>query len=183
MVKPAIFAHVVYQTWRFDEMIAWYCEVFEAEVVYENPAFAVLTCGDHHHQFAFVDADISRLGDRLREDKGESGVSHIAYTYANVADVMDGYARLKRSGIIPYWPVHYGTTLSFHYRDPDGNRIEFQVLTRTPAPVRSRVGVLCDPDTLLARFETGELEDALLALPGAIWSLKHSQRRRRPAGI
>jgi len=33
MVKPVKFAHVVYQTRRFDEMIAWYRNVFEAEVV------------------------------------------------------------------------------------------------------------------------------------------------------
>jgi len=37
MVKPVKFAHVVYMTRRFDEMIAWYCNVFEADVVYENP--------------------------------------------------------------------------------------------------------------------------------------------------
>ena len=31
MVKPVKFAHVVYMTRRFDEMIAWYRDVFEAE--------------------------------------------------------------------------------------------------------------------------------------------------------
>ena len=46
MVKPVKFAHVVYQTRRFDEMIAWYREVFEADVVYQNPALAFLTYAD-----------------------------------------------------------------------------------------------------------------------------------------
>ena len=53
MVKPVKFAHVVYQTRRFDEMIAWYRNVFEAEVVYENPALAFLTYDNEHHRFAF----------------------------------------------------------------------------------------------------------------------------------
>ena len=43
MAKPVKFAHVVYSTRRFDEMIAWYQNVFEAKVVYQNPVFAFLT--------------------------------------------------------------------------------------------------------------------------------------------
>ena len=54
MVKPVKFAHVVYQTRRFDEMLSWYRNVFEAEVVYENPALAFLTYDDEHHRFAFA---------------------------------------------------------------------------------------------------------------------------------
>ena len=53
MVKPVKFAHVVYMTRRFEQMIAWYRDVFEAEVVYENPALAFLTYDDEHHRFAF----------------------------------------------------------------------------------------------------------------------------------
>ena len=40
MSKPTKFAHVVYSTRRFEEMIDWYQRVFEATVVYQNPAFA-----------------------------------------------------------------------------------------------------------------------------------------------
>ena len=58
MVKPVKFAHVVYMTRRFDEMIAWYRDVFEAEIVYENPALAFLTYDDEHHRFAFANLDI-----------------------------------------------------------------------------------------------------------------------------
>ena len=43
MAKPSKFAHVVYQTRRFDEMLDWYKTVFEATVVYQNPALAFLT--------------------------------------------------------------------------------------------------------------------------------------------
>lgn len=43
MVKPAKFAPVVYMTQRSEQMLAWYRDVFEAEVVYENPTLAFLT--------------------------------------------------------------------------------------------------------------------------------------------
>ncbi|MFN2511465.1 MAG: hypothetical protein ABR568_08475 [Pyrinomonadaceae bacterium] len=43
MAKLTKFAYVVYSTRRFDEMVHWYQRVFEATVVYQNPAFAFLT--------------------------------------------------------------------------------------------------------------------------------------------
>ena len=175
MVKPVKFAHVVYMTRRIDEMIAWYRGVFEAEVVYENPAFAFLTYDDEHHRFAFANLDVLKPRGKSRDDRGEIGVNHVAYTYANTKDLMDTYARLKRAGITPYWPVHHGTTLSLYYADPDGNRMEFQVdvgtveqataLMRSAAFAENPAGVLYDPDALLARVEAGEAEDLLLVQP------------------
>ena len=181
MAKPAKFAHVVYQTRRFDEMIAWYRDVFEAEVVYENPALAFLTYDDEHHRFAFANLDVLKPGGGTsRDSRGEIGVNHVAYTYANINDLMDTYARLKRAGITPYWPVHHGTTLSLYYTDPDGNRMEFQVdcgsvqdakaLMATAAYAANPVGVDYDPDALLARFESGEDEAMLLLQPSGAQS-------------
>jgi len=53
--------------------------------------------------------------------RAEVGVNHVAYTYANLGDLLDTYARLKQLGITPYWPIHHGVTLSFYYQDPDWN--------------------------------------------------------------
>jgi catechol 2,3-dioxygenase-like lactoylglutathione lyase family enzyme len=175
MVKPVKFAHVVYMTRRFDQMIAWYRDVFEAEVVYENPALAFLTYDDEHHRFAFANLDVLKPGGKSADDRGEIGVNHVAYTYGSIGDLLDTYARLKRAGVTPYWPVHHGTTLSLYYADPDGNRMEFQVdcgtvqeataLMRTPAYAANPVGVMYDPDALLARFEAGEQDATLMAQP------------------
>jgi catechol-2,3-dioxygenase len=173
MAKPVKFAHVVYMTRRFDEMIAWYRDVFEAEVVHQNPALAFLTYDDEHHRFAFANLDV--LKPEGSDDRGEIGVNHVAYTYADIGDLLDTYARLKRAGISPYWPVHHGTTLSLYYTDPDGNRMEFQVdcgtaeeakaLMETAAYAANPVGVMFDPEALLARFESGEADDDLLVQP------------------
>ena len=170
MAKPAKFAHVVYMTRRFDEMIAWYRNVFEAEVVYENPALAFLT-----HRFAFANLDLLKPTDGERDDRGQIGVNHVAYTYGSVTDLLDTYARLKSEGIEPYWPVHHGPTLSLYYADPDGNRMELQVdcctaeeakaLMSSEAYAANPIGVAFDPQELLFRLRSGEVADALLLQP------------------
>ena len=53
-IRPEKFAHVVYRTHRFDEMLEWYQFVFDAEVQYQNPALAFLTYDDEHHRFALA---------------------------------------------------------------------------------------------------------------------------------
>lgn len=165
MTKPVKFAHVVYQTRRYEEMIAWYQTVFEAEVVHQNPALAFLTYDDEHHRFAFANLSIMKPeGERLGE-RGDIGVNHVAYTYADAGDLMKTYARLKAVGILPYWPVHHGIALSLYYRDPDGNRMEFQVDCGTAAEANAfmaseafsenPIGIEYDPELMLEQFERG----------------------------
>ena len=156
---------MVYQTRRFDEMIRWYEAVFEATVVHKNPALAFMTYDDEHHRFAFANLDVMKpQADRMGE-RGDIGVNHVAYTYADAGDLMKTYARLKAIGIMPYWPVHHGITLSLYYRDPDGNRMEFQVdcgtvdeanaFMASDAFSANPIGVEYDPEVMLAQFESG----------------------------
>ena len=173
MAKPVKFAHVVYQTRRFDEMIAWYETVFEARVVHRNPALAFMTYDDEHHRFAFANLDAFNP-DGGRE-RGTIGVNHVAYTYAGVGDLLETYARLKSAGIAPYWPIHHGTTLSMYYKDPDGNRMELQVdcgtLEDAKAYMESEefaanpVVVVIDPEDLLTRYRNGASAEELIAMP------------------
>ena len=175
MVKPIKFAHVVYQTRRYEEMIAWYQKVFEAEIVHQDPVLAFLTYDDEHHRFAFANLDMRSPGSSGRDDRGPIGVNHVAYTFASAGDLLTLYKRLKADGIEPYWPIHHGTTLSLYYRDPDGNRMEFQVDHGTVEEARAfmagdqfaanPIGVVFDPDALLARFEQGASEAELMAIP------------------
>jgi catechol-2,3-dioxygenase len=169
MAKPVKFAHVVYQTRRYDEMIAWYLTVFEAKIVHRDPALAFLTYDDEHHRFAFANLELLRPGAQ-DDERGAIGVNHVAYTYANVGDLLGTYARLKASGIEPYWPIHHGITLSLYYKDPDGNRMEFQVdamadYMESDAFHANPIGIDYNPDALMARWEAGESEDDLLRMP------------------
>jgi catechol-2,3-dioxygenase len=163
-------------TRRYDEMISWYEKVFEARVQYQNPAFAFLTYDDEHHRFAFANMSAINPNGEAADMPAGVGVNHVGYTFANVGDLLETYARLKESGIIPYWRVHHGVTLSIYYRDPDGNRMEFQVdccanadeahaFMHSDGFAANPVGVDIDPDALLAQYRSGAPAAQLLAMP------------------
>ena len=176
MAKPSKFAHIVYRTRRFEEMIRWYETVFEARVQHKNPALAFLTYDDEHHRFAFANLEALDPGGKASEGKADVGVDHVAYTYASLRDLADTYARLKKQGIKPYWPIRHGPTLSLYYKDPDGNRIEFQVDCFASAEEANAymsgdafsanpIGVNFDPDQLVEQLKKGVPERQLLARP------------------
>lgn len=175
MAKPIKLAHVVYQTRRFDEMIDWYQKVFKAKVVYQNPMLAFLTYDDEHHRFAFANLSALKPASIEAVEKTDVGVNHVAYTYANLGDLIENYARLKQAGIMPYWPIHHGMTLSLYYQDPDGNRMEFQVencsveeanaFMQTDAFAVNPIGVEIDPEALLEQYRSGVLLEQLLIQP------------------
>jgi len=157
------------------ELIDWYQTVFAATVVYENPVFAFLTCDDEHHRFAFANLSVLLPGSVASEPRDKEGVNHVAYTYANLGDLLATYERLKQIGVNPYWRIHHGITLSLYYRDPDGNRMEFQVDCGTVEEARAYMhsdafatnaaGVEIDPERLLAEYRSGVPEQQLLAMP------------------
>ena len=177
MAKPSKLAHVVYMTRRFDEMIDWYKTVFDAEVQYQNPAFAFLTFDDEHHRFAFANMSVINSSGEAGELAAGIGVNHVGYTYASPGELLETYARLKELGITPYWRVHHGVTLSMYYRDPDGNRMEFQVdccadaqeahaFMHSEAFAANPIGVEVDFEALLAQYRSGTPAEALLTQPG-----------------
>jgi len=162
-------------TRRFEEMKAWYINVFGAHIVHGNSAFAFLIYDDESHRFAIANLDVLKPDMPADSCTGEIGVNHIAYTYASAGDLLETYARLKEQGLYPYWPVHHGFTLSFYYQDPDGNRIELQVETcnsrdafdfmQSEAFADNPVGVEADPEALLALYHAGASEAELTARP------------------
>jgi catechol-2,3-dioxygenase len=93
-----------------------------------------------------------------------------------VGDLLDTYTRLEQQGILPYWPVHHGPTLSFYYKDPDGNRLEFQVdcfrtaeeanaYMQGDAFASNPIGTQIDPEALVRQYRSGVPEKTLLARP------------------
>jgi len=176
MAKPSKLAHVVYMTRRFEDMVTWYQTVFEAKVQYQNPAFAFLTYDDEHHRFAFANMSVLNPDGTERDAISKVGVNHVGYTFANAGELLENYDRLKQVGITPYWRVHHGVTLSMYYRDPDGNRMEFQVdccanadeahaFMHSEEFAANPAGVDIDADALLAQYRNGAPESRLLAMP------------------
>jgi len=161
-VAPVKLAHIVRRTSRFAEMLAWYQTVLGAEVVHSDGVLAFLTYDDEHHRIAI--AGIPGLED---QPAMASGTDHVAFTHADLGDLLYTYERLKTEGITPYWCINHGVTTSMYYKDPDGNRIEFQVdnfptVDETNRWIRgggfaaNPIGVVFDPEELLARYRAGE---------------------------
>lgn len=171
MVAPTKFAHIVYNTHRFEEMIGWYARVFEARTQHRDDRLAFLTYDDEHHRFAFINLGSAAEGAAERRP-GEAGVNHVAYTWRDLGELLDTYKRLKGMDILPYRPIRHGLTLSMYYRDPDGNGLEFQIdamdlaaagaFMRSETFARDPVGQPFDPDELVARYDAGEPVDDLV---------------------
>jgi catechol-2,3-dioxygenase len=170
-IAPAKFAHIVLRTSRFEEMLNWYKTVLEVEVVLANPMVSFMTYDDEHHRIAIVNIP------GLEEPQPETvGLEHFAYTYETLDDLFATYERLKDAGIEPYWSINHGPTLSFYYRDPDGNQIELQIDIYEDAKSTNDwfaqsdfetnfIGVKFVPENLIRRYREGEARETLLARP------------------
>jgi len=172
-VRPSKFAHVVYRTRRFEEMLAWYQVVFDAQIQHRDAVLAFMTYDDEHHRFALVNLAALPHSAVADDERGLVGVDHVAYTYASLADLLKNYEQLKAHGILPYWCVHHGMTVSMYYADPDGNQMEFQVdafpssaesnaFMRSPINAANPIGVEYDPEHWLHLLREGTPSEDLL---------------------
>ncbi len=170
-VVPVQLAHIVRRTSRFDEVLAWYQTVLGADVVHSDGTLAFLTYDTEHHRIAI--ANIPGLED---QPAMAAGTDHVAFTFADLGDLLYTYERLKRAGIEPYWCINHGPTTSMYYKDPDGSRVELQVDNYPTVEETNRwmhsgefaanpIGVVFDPDALLARYRAGEPLETLTARP------------------
>ena len=173
IAQPTKFAHIVYRTRRFQEMLDWYSTVFGARIQYKNPALAFMTYDDEHHRFAFADMNVLQPNGSETDKHDAIGVDHVGYTLGSVGGLLENYAELKSKGITPYWCIHHGITVSMYYSDPDGNQMEFQVDCMDDSDEAASfmqtgfeanpIGVEYDPDQLLDRYRQGILETELLS--------------------
>ncbi len=165
-IRPAKFVHVVYRTRRFDEMIRWYCTVFDAHIQHQSPVLAFMTYDEEHHRVALLNLSIIDPAGDPESKQGAVGVDHVAYTFNNLSDLVENYAWLKEQGIRPYWCLHHGITVSMYYADPDGNQMEFQVdayptvdaangFMKGPGFETNPIGVEYNPDELVQKVRSG----------------------------
>lgn len=172
-IRPKSFAHVVYRTYRFQEMLDWYVKVFCGTVQHKSPVIAFVTYDDEHHRIALLNLGIVVGASEARAPRGLPGVDHVAYGYRSLTELLDKYLELKALGVLPYWRIHHGITVSLYYADPDGNQMEFQADSYTsnddanafmqgPGFEQNPIGVEFDPEDMLVRLRAGESEATLL---------------------
>lgn len=172
-IRPRTFAHVVYRTYRFQQMLEWYVTVFNGKIQYQSPVIAFVTYDEEHHRVALLNMGIIKGEGDARTPRGQPGMDHVAYGYGGLAELLDKYVELKAKGIQPYWSIHHGITVSLYYADPDGNQMEFQAdcfasnedanaFMYGPHFETNPIGVEFDPEAMLARLRAGVPEAELL---------------------
>lgn len=174
-IAPAKLAHVVLRTPpdRVKMLLDWYKSVLEGEAMFETEGFGFVTYDTEHHRIGVL--GFPGLSEHV---DGHAGMHHVAFTYANLGDLMHTYYRLKDENIMPEFTINHGPTTSMYYFDPDKNQVELQVdnipeenfadyfangeFTSNP------IGIKFDPDELFARYKAGEAEKDLLQRPDGI---------------
>ena len=169
-IAPMKLAHVVRRTSRFEEMVAWYETVLAARTVHSDGMLAFLTYDDEHHRIA-----IARIPGLEEAPAMRAGTDHIAFTHADLGDLLNTWARLRSEGIEPYWCLNHGPTTSMYYKDPDGNKVELQIDNFDTAETNrwmgsgefaaNPIGVIFEPEELLARYRAGEPMSSLVRRP------------------
>ncbi len=172
-IRPKSFAHIVYRTYQFQQMLDWYVKVFNGKVQYQSPVIAFVTYDEEHHRVALLNMGIIKGESKLRAPRGQPGMDHVAYGYRSLSELLDKYTELKSKTVFPYWCVHHGITVSIYYADPDGNQMEFQAdcfptvddanaFMYGPYFEANPIGVEFDPEALIAKLRAGEPEWELL---------------------
>ena len=123
VIRPH-FHHVNLKTSRLPEMIDWYAVVVGASVTHQGDAGAWLTNDAANHRIALLAAP-DFADDPERDTR--AGMHHSAFEYDGFDDLNASYERLRGEGIEPEFCLDHGMTLSYYYRDPDGNRVELQI--------------------------------------------------------
>lgn len=170
-IVPEKLAHVVLRTGDAKRLSDWYCTVLEADVALENPLIKFLTYDDEHHRIA-----IAQIPGVAQAPPMATGLDHVAFTFRDADELFSTYERLKGLGIEPYWTINHGPTLSFYYRDPDGNQVELQIDLFPDADALNRwfaasdfsrnpIGVKFDAEDVIRRYRAGEGAATLFKRP------------------
>jgi catechol-2,3-dioxygenase len=170
-VAPDRLAHIVFKTADKNRLMAWYGQVLNAHVVFQNDFIGFLTYDDEHHRIAFIQIP------GLEPNSGKStGLHHVAFTYATMDDLISNYERLRDAGVRPAHCVNHGPTTSMYYSDPDENSVELQIdnfATNDEVDTwfasgefaENPIGVDFEPDDLAAKFRSGVPEAELKKRP------------------
>jgi Glyoxalase/Bleomycin resistance protein/Dioxygenase superfamily len=160
--RPIAFAHAVLRTTKesFKDMVAWYKEVLNAEVIFEDDVFVFLRYDYEHHRLAIFWTPETKAKEGV-----VSGLEHLAFTYPTLTAMAQTYKYLatRPEPIVPFWAVNHGMSSSMYYMDPDKNKVELQIdnfdsaqeaddFMRSKAFIENPVGADIDPPSWAERI-------------------------------
>ncbi len=174
-IRPSLH-HFNLKTTRLQELIDWYGAVVGVGVIFRNEIGAWLSNDGANHRIALL-CFPDFVDDPERETR--TGMHHSAFEYESFADLNASYLRLRDAGIEPDTCIDHGMTLSYYYRDPDGNRVELQVdnfgdwqastewMRTSPVFEANPIGALVDParvaEAAAAGQSLGEIHERAMA--------------------
>ena len=122
--SPISLAHVVLRTTlgKYKEMIRFYQELVNGEIIFEESDFAFLRYDYEHHRIGIL-----KTPDTQVKEGDHAGLEHIAFTFGTLTAMARTYDHMKSIGYEPYWAVNHGMTSSMYYRDPERNKVEIQI--------------------------------------------------------
>ena len=164
------FHHANLKTTRLQEMIDWYSTVVGSRVLFQNDLGAWMSNDEANHRIALT--AFPNFTDDPEKDT-RTGLHHTAFESESFDQLNASYLRLKQVGIVPDFCLDHGMTLSYYYRDPDGNHVELQVDTfgdwsRSSAFMRDAtefhenpIGTFVDPARVAAAAAAGASFDEI----------------------
>ena len=170
-IIPSKLAHVVIRTPSFEESKYWWSKVLNANVTYENSQLCFMTYDDEHHRIGIINQP-----DLHEQDMRNAGPEHIAFTYNELGALLMTYKRLQRDGIVPFWCINHGPTISMYFRDPDQTKVELQydvfpttegidAFFASGAYEENFMGIIFDPEDMIRQYESGVPIEQIVARP------------------
>jgi catechol 2,3-dioxygenase len=163
-IRPTLH-HFNLKTTRLQELIDWYATVVGTKVTFQDATGAWLSNDAANHRIALLSFP-GFVDDPDRETR--TGMHHSAFEYESFPDLNSTYLRLREAGIEPDICIDHGMTLSYYYKDPDGNRVELQVdnfgdwpastewMRTSPGFRANPIGVFVDPARIAEQAAAGE---------------------------
>jgi len=121
MPSPREMHHIhIFSDENYDAMVEFYHWLFNGEIVKKNPGgLTFISYDDHDHRVVIIPK--KGWG---KKAENPIGVSHLAFAYSSLGELLFVYQRMKEKGYKPTWTVNHGNSTSFYYEDPDGNPVE-----------------------------------------------------------
>lgn len=174
MPSPREMHHVhIFSDENYEAMVDFYQMIFNGEVVNVNGKEAPLTFisyDDHDHRVVVI----KRPGWGTKPEQ-PIGVSHLAFAYSSLGELIYIYKTLKAAGYSPHWTVNHGNSTSFYYKDPDGNQVETMMDNFAALDTKDykrfyqfteEFGAMAegnfDPDKMVEQYEAGVPDSILL---------------------
>src|SRR5271157_3639702 len=122
VIQPK-FHHVNLKTTRLQEMVDWYRTLIGMDVQFQADDGAWLTNDGANHRIALLAFPVF-VDDPEKDTR--TGMHHSAFEYDSFEELNASYLRLSEAGITPDICLDHGMTVSYYYKDPDGNFLELQ---------------------------------------------------------